>query len=134
MRLSLTIVILNSVFIWQALIGQIFLELILHMFCWQINKKIGALSLLSISTNNHLLCVTCSADIGENQALKNSKQATGTVTGIIDGLGSLGTALGQLLLGYTIQKYGWKWGYLFVIAIVSSSTVFPLLPILFKEI
>ena len=52
---------------------------------------------------HHLLCVTCSADIGQNQALKNNKQATGTVTGIIDGLGSLGTALGQLLLGYTIQ-------------------------------
>ena len=42
---------------------------------------------------HHLLCVTCSADIGISMQKKGLK-GTSTVTGIIDGLGSMGTSLG----------------------------------------
>ena len=42
---------------------------------------------------HHLLCVTCSADIGVSMQ-KQGLKGTSTVTGIIDGLGSLGTSLG----------------------------------------
>lgn len=42
---------------------------------------------------HHLLCVTCSADIGVSMQ-KQGLKGTSTVTGIIDGLGSMGTSLG----------------------------------------
>ena len=40
---------------------------------------------------HHLLCVTCAADIGTSL---QGRKGTSTVTGIIDGLGSLGTSIG----------------------------------------
>lgn len=43
---------------------------------------------------HHILCITCAADLGQKKALKSNKQATSTVTGIIDGMGSMGTAFG----------------------------------------
>ena len=39
------------------------------------------------------LCATCAADIGKGSNLKNEK-AVSTVTGIIDGTGNVGSAIG----------------------------------------
>ena len=49
---------------------------------------------LFIGGLHHILCVTCAADLGAQESLKSNRQATSTVTGIIDGLGSIGTAIG----------------------------------------
>lgn len=46
------------------------------------------------------IAATCSADIGKNSANKNER-AVGTVTGIIDGMGSLGSSIGQFTVGVT---------------------------------
>ena len=43
---------------------------------------------------HHLLSITCAADIGQQKALTQNKQATSTVTSIIDGMGSMGTSIG----------------------------------------
>lgn len=49
---------------------------------------------LMIGGLHHLLCVTCSADLGQKSAMESKKKATSAVTGIIDGLGSMGTSVG----------------------------------------
>ena len=46
------------------------------------------------------IAATCSADIGKAIPDKNTK-AVSTVTGIIDGMGSVGAAIGQLIVGAT---------------------------------
>lgn len=38
-----------------------------------------------------------SADLGRQEALQNSQQALATVTGIVDGTGSIGAAAGQVM-------------------------------------
>jgi len=38
-----------------------------------------------------------SADLGRQEALQNSQQALATVTGIVDGTGSIGAAAGQVI-------------------------------------
>jgi len=43
---------------------------------------------------SNVLSASCSADLGKNQAVQNNSKATSTITGIIDGTGSLGTACG----------------------------------------
>ena len=48
---------------------------------------------------NTFLIITCPADLGRAQ---KSKRATATITGIVDGMGSAGNGIGQLVLGWTI--------------------------------
>ena len=47
-----------------------------------------------ISGLNNLISAACAADLGKQSALKGNTKATSTVTGIIDGTGTMGTALG----------------------------------------
>jgi len=43
---------------------------------------------------NNLISSACAADLGRQEALKGNERATSTVTGIIDGTGTLGSAVG----------------------------------------
>jgi OPA family glycerol-3-phosphate transporter-like MFS transporter 3 len=47
-----------------------------------------------ISGLNNVISSACSADLGKQEALKGNARAISTVTGIIDGTGTLGSALG----------------------------------------
>ena len=47
-----------------------------------------------ISGLNNLISSACAADLGRQEALKGNERATSTVTGIIDGTGTLGSAVG----------------------------------------
>ena len=78
-----------------------------------------------------MLCVTCPADIGREQ---KTKKATSTITGIIDGIGTAGSGVGQLVLGVLIDKFSWENGYLLIIAVVITSASIPLFFILLREI
>ena len=77
---------------------------------------------------HHILCVTCSADLGAH------KQATSSVTGIIDGMGSLGTAIGQFIIGHSVTSWGWKNGYLMIISFVIALTLIPMGKMMRKEL
>lgn len=83
---------------------------------------------------NNLISSACSADLGKQEALQGNARAISTVTGIIDGTGTMGAAVGQLIVSYTSPKYGWQNGYLLVIAIDISLTLLPVLKIFFKEV
>jgi sugar phosphate permease len=75
---------------------------------------------------HHIICCCCTADLGR----LHTKQATSTITGIIDGIGSGGSGLGQMLLGYLIQTYGWRYGFFLPITISIAFVLVPLLIIL----
>jgi MFS transporter, OPA family, solute carrier family 37 (glycerol-3-phosphate transporter), member 3 len=47
-----------------------------------------------ISDLNNLISSACAADLGKQESLKGNQRATSTVTGIIDGTGTLGSAAG----------------------------------------
>ena len=61
-----------------------------------------------ISGLNNMISAACSADLGKQSALKGNTKAISTVTGIIDGTGTLGTAAGQFIVGITQEKWGWQ--------------------------
>lgn len=48
-----------------------------------------------------------SVDLGKHPSLKGAR-ATATVTGIIDGTGAVGAAIGQYLVGLMSDELGWK--------------------------
>lgn len=79
----------------------------------------------------HMICVTCPADIGREQ---KSKRATSTITGIIDGIGTAGSGVGQLVLGHLVDVYGWETGYLWTLFVVIASATLPMLFILRREL
>ena len=79
---------------------------------------------------HHLICITVSADLGRS----HSKQATSTITGIIDGMGTAGSGIGQLLLGILIENFGWRLGFFLPITIVLGLTLLPLTKILYREL
>ena len=49
-----------------------------------------------------------SADLGRQKALKGNAEALSTVTGIIDGTGSLGAAIGQVAVPHMQVQFGWR--------------------------
>ena len=79
------------------------------------------------------IAATCSADIGKAIPNKNTK-AVSTVTGIIDGMGSVGAAIGQFIVGWTQTAWGWRYGYILLTAVMQTMTLVPLGLILIDEI
>ena len=41
-------------------------------------------------------------------------------------MGTLGTAIGTLIVGYCVESYGWKYGFLLLITVAPAMTVIPL--------
>ena len=82
-----------------------------------------------IGSLHHLICMTATADLGRQQG----KRATSTITGIVDGIGTTGSGLGQLILGVTIQHYGWTNGYILPISIVITLAFIPMGVIFCRE-
>lgn len=76
----------------------------------------------------------CAADLGKQPALKGNHRAVSTVTGIIDGSGSLGTAVGLFVVSFTRSAYGWANGYFLFIAIDISVGCIPVLVMVYKEV
>lgn len=48
----------------------------------------------TISGLSNMISSACSADLGKQEALKGNARAISTVTGIIDGTGTIGAAVG----------------------------------------
>ena len=80
-----------------------------------------------LGSTYHIINITCCADLGKEQT---GKQATSTISGIIDGMGSLGSGLGMLTLGYTIESLDYQFGFLAIVASAITLSLIPLLGIL----
>lgn len=65
----------------------------------------------------NLISGAISADLGRQKQLQGNSEALSTVTGIVDGTGSLGAALGQVAVPFLQVSYGWQSVfYLFMVA------------------
>eukprot|EP01025_Chloroclados_australasicus_P056218 TRINITY_DN6915_c0_g2_i1.p1 TRINITY_DN6915_c0_g2~~TRINITY_DN6915_c0_g2_i1.p1 ORF type:complete len:508 (-),score=44.64 TRINITY_DN6915_c0_g2_i1:312-1835(-) len=99
----------------SALVAFVFLMAALP--CMQIYNMYGTISVLT----NMLLMATCgfcvngpyalittavSADLGSHESLAGNERALATVTAIIDGMGSVGAAIGPLITGYISEMPG----------------------------
>ena len=66
----------------------------------------------------NMISSTITADLGRQDAIQGNKEALATVTGIVDGTGSIGAAIGQLLVPLIQNKYGWFYVFYLFIALV----------------
>ncbi|KAM1478532.1 hypothetical protein ACFX2I_025944 [Malus domestica] len=79
------------------------------------------LSGLLVNGPYSLITTAAAADLGTQTTIKGNSRALATVTAIIDGIGSVGAALGPLLAGY-ISTTGWN--NVFVMLILAIATLF----------
>ena len=74
---------------------------------------------------NNIIHMVCSSDVGKSNALSSNKKAMSTVIGIIDGCGTLGSAVGQVSIIATASAYGWASGYWLFLAVELTIGLIP---------
>lgn len=74
---------------------------------------------------NNIVHTCCTSDVGKAGALNQNKRAMATVIGIIDGTGTLGSAIGQVVIIQTATEYGWSQGFWLVMAVNNSLGLIP---------
>ncbi|KAJ1354791.1 hypothetical protein KIN20_011828 [Parelaphostrongylus tenuis] len=80
----------------------------------------------------NMISSSVSADLGKCRDLQGNTEALSTVTGIVDGTGSFGAALGQLLIPSVQAIFGWgAVFYGFIVMIVCTAAC--LVPLLYRE-
>ena len=66
----------------------------------------------------NIISAAITADLGQQDALQGNNEALATVTGIVDGTGSVGAAVGQLLVPLIQSAMGWQFVFYFFIVLV----------------
>ncbi|XP_077195945.1 sugar phosphate exchanger 3 [Paroedura picta] len=98
-----------------------------------INAVIMAVTGFFIGGPSNMISSAISADLGRQEVVKGSSEALATVTGIVDGTGSIGAAVGQYLVSLIQENLGWMWVFYFFI-LMTSSTVLFIAPLIVREI
>uniref|UniRef100_A0AAF5HZ65 MFS domain-containing protein n=1 Tax=Strongyloides stercoralis TaxID=6248 RepID=A0AAF5HZ65_STRER len=103
--MGMLVISILCLFIYSNLAASQFLNMIV-MFL------LGA----SIAGPYNLIVGTISVDLGTQKALRGNKEAMSTVSGLIDGTGSAGSAFGQILIPFIQDNFGWsRVFYMFII-------------------
>ena len=80
----------------------------------------------------NIVAATAAADLAKGDNLKGNDKALGTVSGILDGSGSLGAAFGSLIIGI-IREYSWNCVFIFLSISVFLSSL-PIFKVMVKEV
>uniref|UniRef100_A0A0R3S6J2 Sugar phosphate exchanger 3 n=1 Tax=Elaeophora elaphi TaxID=1147741 RepID=A0A0R3S6J2_9BILA len=83
-----------------------------------INSFLMTLTGFFIGGPANLISSAVSADLGKAEQIRGSSEALSTVTGIIDGTGSVGAGIGQLLIPEIEVLFGWTavfYGFIFMV-------------------
>uniref|UniRef100_A0A667ZXT5 Sugar phosphate exchanger 3 n=1 Tax=Myripristis murdjan TaxID=586833 RepID=A0A667ZXT5_9TELE len=83
-----------------------------------VNAVLLATTGFFIGGPSNMISSAISADLGRQEALRGSQEALATVTGIVDGTGSIGAAGGQYLVSLIESKLGWMCVFYFFIVMV----------------
>ena len=82
---------------------------------------------------SNIISGTACADLGKHDALKHNSKALSTVTGIVDGTGSIGAALGQKGIGYLQDNGSWTGVFILMTWFVFLSSI-PLVCISYRDV
>ncbi|XP_044535635.1 sugar phosphate exchanger 3 isoform X3 [Gracilinanus agilis] len=98
-----------------------------------INAFLMAVTGFFIGGPSNMISAAISADLGHQELVQGSSEALATVTGIVDGTGSIGAAMGQFLVSLIQDNLGWMWVFYFFI-LMTSCTILFISPLIVKEI
>ena len=97
------------------------------------NVSLMTLTGLMIGGPANLISSAISADLGKQDTLRGNEAALATVTGIVDGTGSVGAAIGQYLVSQINKAFGWHAVFYFLIVMTFLSGVC-ILPMLIRDL
>ena len=97
------------------------------------NVSLMTLTGLMIGGPANLISSAISADLGKQDILRGNEAALATVTGIVDGTGSVGAAIGQYLVPQIDNAFGWHGVFYFLIVMTFFSGVC-ILPMLIRDL
>lgn len=80
----------------------------------------------------NLISAAIAADLGRQGPIQGNTEALATVTGIIDGTGSVGAAIGQFLVPLIQQKFGWQKVFI-AFMVMTFMTGVCILPLFIRE-
>jgi OPA family glycerol-3-phosphate transporter-like MFS transporter 3 len=87
---------------------------------------------MMVGSTCNIIASAISADLGQVFSHEANEDVMATVTGIIDGTGSTGAALGQLLIGW-VSLYNWDYVfYIFIGSVLLAALM--LIPVVIREI
>lgn len=82
---------------------------------------------------NNILTSAVAADLSEHPSIAGNSKSLGTITGIINGSGSITAAAGLMLVGPMTKVYGWASVWYFMMALTVAGTAM-LSPKIKKEV
>uniref|UniRef100_H3B6R4 Sugar phosphate exchanger 3 n=1 Tax=Latimeria chalumnae TaxID=7897 RepID=H3B6R4_LATCH len=97
-----------------------------------VNAVIMAVTGFFIGGPANMISSAISADLGRQEVIRGSSEALATVTGIVDGTGSIGAAAGQYLVSLIRNKLSWMWVFYFFI-FMTSLTILCIFPLIVRE-
>ncbi|KAM8933232.1 sugar phosphate exchanger 3 isoform 4-T4 [Lycaon pictus] len=97
-----------------------------------INALLMAVTGFFIGGPSNMISSAISADLGRQELIQGSSEALATVTGIVDGTGSIGAAVGQYLVSLIQDNLGWIWVFYFFI-LMTSCTILFISPLIVRE-
>ncbi|XP_036719594.1 sugar phosphate exchanger 3 isoform X4 [Balaenoptera musculus] len=97
-----------------------------------INALLMAVTGFFIGGPSNMISSAISADLGRQELIQGSSEALATVTGIVDGTGSIGAAVGQYLVSLIQDSLGWMWVFYFFI-LMTSCTILFISPLIVRE-
>nr|XP_057934616.1 sugar phosphate exchanger 3 [Doryrhamphus excisus]XP_057934617.1 sugar phosphate exchanger 3 [Doryrhamphus excisus]XP_057934619.1 sugar phosphate exchanger 3 [Doryrhamphus excisus]XP_057934620.1 sugar phosphate exchanger 3 [Doryrhamphus excisus]XP_057934621.1 sugar phosphate exchanger 3 [Doryrhamphus excisus]XP_057934622.1 sugar phosphate exchanger 3 [Doryrhamphus excisus] len=97
------------------------------------NGALLAITGFFIGGPSNMIGSAISADLGRQDAVRGSQEALATVTGIVDGTGSIGAAVGQYLVSLIESKLGWVSVFYFFVIMTGGSILF-IAPMILKEV
>lgn len=72
---------------------------------------------------NNIITSAVAADLASHPSVKGNNKSLGTVTGLINGCGSITASIGLLAVGPLQDNYGWSSVWLFLIGCTASGTL-----------
>jgi len=87
---------------------------------------LGVMGIL-VGGPNNIITSAVAADLASHPSIKGNNKALGTVTGIINGSGSITASLGLLVIGPLMRGYGWSsvWYFLIGCTVVGTLLMTP---------
>ncbi|KAL2102449.1 hypothetical protein ACEWY4_001617 [Coilia grayii] len=98
-----------------------------------VNAALLATTGFFIGGPSNMISSAISADLGRQEALQGQQEALATVTGIVDGTGSIGAAAGQYLVSVIESNWNWISVFYFFVVMTGGSLVF-IMPLLVREL
>ncbi|XP_051911160.1 sugar phosphate exchanger 3 [Hippocampus zosterae] len=97
------------------------------------NAVLLAVTGFLIGGPSNMIGSAISADLGRQDAIRGSREALATVTGIVDGTGSIGAAGGQYLVSLIESKLGWIAVFYFFV-VMTGGSIFFISPLIVTEV